>query len=157
MQSSFDVPLQMILRGIAALIHSHCRYKTGLPITSSYYQKPLICDPFLSYCCCKQVVTTHTCFHLQLALLQQRIIRLVSSRHTSPHIATLCHTTKSLRVFQHPFNNDGYPFAQQVYAIMQLALVYVAVPAGPNIDVVLLQGIKSWHCVFDDFSDMLFC
>ncbi len=93
MQTSFDVPLQMILRGIAALVHSHCRYKTGLPITSSYYQKPLICHPFLSYCCCKQVVTTHTCFHLQLALLQQRIIRLVSSRlatlrHTALHCAT---------------------------------------------------------------------
>jgi hypothetical protein len=41
MQTSFDVPLQMILTGIAALLHSHCRYKTGLPITSSYCQNHL--------------------------------------------------------------------------------------------------------------------
>jgi hypothetical protein len=49
MQTSFDVPLQMILTGIAALIHWHCRYKTGLPITSSYYQKPLTYRPSSSY------------------------------------------------------------------------------------------------------------
>jgi hypothetical protein len=89
MQTSFDVPLQMILTGIAALAHSHCRYKTGLPITSSYYQKPLLCDPFLSYCC-KQVVATHTCFHLHPALLHQRIIRLASPRLITPR-----HTTKT--------------------------------------------------------------
>jgi hypothetical protein len=96
MQTSFDVPLQMILTGIAALVHSHCRYKTGLPITSSYYQKPLICDPFLSYCCCKQVVVTHTCFHLHPALLHQRIIRLVSSRLVPPHSAKPRHTLLEL-------------------------------------------------------------
>jgi hypothetical protein len=87
MQTSFDVPLQMILTGIAALVHSHCRYKTGLPITSSYYQKPLICHPFLSYFYCKQVVATHTCFHLHPALLQQRIIRLAPPNPAAPHKA----------------------------------------------------------------------